>query len=200
MYSHWELVNYTTCIIMPPRYLWPPFIEIKKNHMNPKIKRPPYPHITLCCPFVHPKLFPEVKAKLREALKGIEPFQISFANFECFENEYSTTLYLALESREEITELHKTLTDALSPFISIRKNYFEPHIGVGFFRDANKEAKILREKYQAIWTPLEFTVGEIYFLRRKSNDSPWEVEEFVTLGKEEREPVFKIGEDTDFVV
>ena len=197
MYSNWESVNYSVCIIMPPRDLWAPFVEIKKNHMNPKIKRPPYPHITLVAPFVHPRHYPEAKQKIREAIKSIEPFEINFAKFEIFKNQYSSTLYLAPESVKELTEVYNALMGVLPSNISQKQNKFEPHIGVGFFKGKKNEAEILQQKYQANWTPLKFTVQEIYFLRRKSQDSPWEIEEIVSLGKDEQKPVFNIGETTD---
>ena len=197
MYSNWESVNYSVCIIMPPRDLWAPFVEIKKNHMNPKIKRPPYPHITLVAPFVHPRHYPEAKQKIREAIKSIEPFEINFAKFEIFKNQYSSTLYLAPESVKELTEVYNALMGVLPSNISQKQNKFEPHIDVGFFKGKKNEAEILQQKYQANWTPLKFTVQEIYFLRRKSQDSPWEIEEIVSLGKDEQKPVFNIGETTD---
>ena len=197
MYSNWESVNYSVCIIMPPRDLWAPFVEIKKNHMNPKIKRPPYPHITLVAPFVHPNHYPEAKQKIREEIKNIEPFEINFAKFEIFKNQYSSTLYLAPESVKELTEVYNALMGVLPSNISQRQNKFEPHIGVGFFKGKKNEAEILQQKYQSNWTPLKFTVQEIYFLRRKSQDSPWEIEEIVSLGKDEQKPLFNIGETTD---
>ena len=197
MLTDWESVNYSVCVIMPPRALWPPFVEIKKNHMNPRIKRPPYPHITLCAPFVHPNHYTAAKAKMREVLKSIEPFEINFANFEVFKNNKSSTLYLAPESDLEITKLYKVLMDSLPQSIVQKQNNFEPHIGVGYFKGKNNEADILQQKYQSNWKPLKFTVQEIYFLRRKSQDSPWEVEEIVSLGEKELPPFFKIGDNTD---
>ena len=198
MQSNWESVTYTVCVIMPPRELWPPFVDIKKNHMNPRIKRPPYPHITLCSPFVHPRHFVEAKEKIRESLKSIEPFEINFANFEVFKNNFSETLYLAPENTTELNELYNAIMSVLPESISKKQNHFEPHIGVGFFKGKNKEeADVLQKKYQSIWTPLKFTVQEIYFLRRKSQDSPWEVEDIVSLGDNERPSFFKIGDNTD---
>jgi 2'-5' RNA ligase len=182
---------------MPPRDLWAPFVEIKKNHMNPRIKRPPYPHITLCAPFVHPKYYTAAKAKIRESLKTIEPFEINFANFELFKNNYSATLYLAPENAKEITEVYNALMGTLPSSIVQKQNYFEPHIGVGFFKGKNNEADMLQKKYQSNWTPLKFTVQEVYFLRRRSQESPWEVEEIVSLGEKEQPSLFKIGETTD---
>ena len=197
MLSNWNSVNYSACVIMPPRELWAPFVEIKKNHMNPRIKRPPYPHITLVAPFVHPKYYTEAKTKIREALKTLEPFEINFANFELFKNDYSTTLYLAPQSTTEITQLYKALLSTLPLSIIQKQNNFEPHIGVGFFKGKKNEAEMLQKKYQSIWTPLKFTVQEVYFLRRRDQESPWEVEEIVSLGEKELSPVFKIGETTD---
>ena len=197
MSNNWESVNYSACVIMPPRDLWAPFVEIKKNHMNPHIKRPPYPHITLCAPFVHPKHFKEAKSKFREVLKNIEPFELSFANFELFKYDSSTTLYLAPESSLEISQIYKALIGCLPTSIVQKQNNFEPHIGVGFFKGKNNEADSLQKKYQSSWIPLKFTVQEIYFLRRKSKESPWEVEEIVSLGEKELPSIFKIGETTD---
>ena len=197
MTSNWDSVNYSVCVIMPPRELWAPFISIKKNHMNPNIKRPPYPHITLCAPFVHPKFYKDAKNKLRDVLKNIEPFEICFANFDLFKNNYSTTLYLAPESEVEINLLYKELIATLPCNIVQKQNNFEPHIGVGFFKGKKNDAEFLQKKYQADWTPLKFTVQEIYFLRRRSQDSPWEIEEIVPLGEKVQQPVFKIGETTD---
>ena len=197
MINNWEPVNYSVCVIMPPRDLWAPFVEIKKNHMNPRIKRPPYPHITLCAPFVAPKNYNEAKIKIREALKNIEPFEINFANFELFKNNYSTTLYLAPQSNTEVTQLYKALMATLPSSITQRQNNFDPHIGVGFFKGKNNDAEMLQKKYQSNWTPLKFNVQEIYFLRRRHQESPWEVEEIVSLGEKELPPLFKIGDTTD---
>ena len=197
MSNNWEYVNYSACVIMPPRDLWAPFVEIKKNHMNPHIKRPPYPHITLCAPFVHPKHFKEAKSKFREVLKNIEPFELSFANFELFKYDSSTTLYLAPESSLEISQIYKALIGCLPTSIVQKQNNFEPHIGVGFFKGKNNEADSLQKKYQSSWIPLKFTVQEIYFIRRKNKESPWEVEEIVSLGEKELPSIFKIGETTD---
>ena len=122
MSDNWESVNYSVCVIMPPRDLWAPFVEIKKNHMNPRIKRPPYPHITLCAPFVHPKHYTAAKTKIREVLKSIEPFEINFANFEVFKNDYSSTLYLAPQSEKEITQLYNALTATLPMSIIQKQN------------------------------------------------------------------------------
>lgn len=37
----------SSVVVMPPPEHWKQIVDIKKNHMNPKIKRPPFPHITM---------------------------------------------------------------------------------------------------------------------------------------------------------
>ena len=197
MLDNWESANYSVCVIMPPRDLWGPFVEIKKNHMNPRIKRPPYPHITLAAPFVHPKHYTEVKIKIREALKSIKQFEINFDKFKLFKNYNSTTLYLAPENTTEVTQLYQAFMSALPQSIVQKQNNFEPHIGVGFFKGKNNDADILQQKYQSTWKPLKFIVQEVYFLRRRGQDMPWEVEEIVPIGEKELPPLFKIGDNTD---
>ena len=196
MSAYQDSVNYSSCVIMPPHDLWAPFVEIKKNQMNPKIKRSPYPYITLVAPFAHPKYYPAAKSKIREELKNIEPFEINFSNFEIFRNQYSSTLYLAPESEKERTDVYNALMNILPWNIVQKQNNFEPHIGVGFFKGQKNEADIKQKKYQSNGT-LEIHCSRNYFLRRKSQDSPWEVEEIVSLGKNEQISVFKIGENTD---
>jgi len=197
MLDNWESVNYSVCVIMPPRNLWPPFIEIKKNHMNPRIKRPPYPHITLASPFVHPKHYSQAKIKIREILKKQKQFELNFSKFEIFKNYNSSTLYLSPENTNEISKLHEALISVLPNSIVNKQNYFEPHIGVGFFKGKNNDAEFLKQKYQSNWTPLKFNVQEVYFLRRKNQESPWEIEEIVSIGENELPTLFKIGENTD---
>ncbi len=197
MSGSWDSVGYSVCVIMPPRDLWAPFVEIKKNHMNPRIKRPPYPHITLGAPFVHPRHYTDAKMHVREALKNIEPFEINFAKFELFKNASSATMYLAPQSATEVTQVHHALMSTLPQSIVQKQNNFDPHIGVGFFKGKKNDADVLQKKYQSTWTPLKFTVQEVYFLTRNDQESPWEVAEIVSLGVTEKTPVFKIGDTTD---
>ena len=197
MVESWESVNYSVCVIMPPRNLWGPFVEIKKNHMNPRIKRPPYPHITLAAPFVHPKHYASAKIKIRESLKNIKQFELNFTKFEIFKNYNSATLYLSPENKTEVTKLYQALISSLPQSIVQKQNNFEPHIGVGFFKGKNNDAEILQQKYQSTWIPLKFIVQEVYFLRRRDQESPWEVEEIVPIGEKELPSLFKIGENTD---
>jgi 2'-5' RNA ligase len=192
----WDTAPYSVCVIMPPKDLWAPFVDIKKNHMNPKIKRPPYPHITLLAPFAHPKHYVEAKKTVREALKSIEPFEINFASFKLFNNTKSATMYLAPESSTELEHLHEVLSSSVPESVTQKQNDFEAHIGVGYFKNS-RDAEQLKKKYQETWQPLKFVVQEVYFLSRSGQEMPWQVQEIVSLGSTEALTNFKIGDTTD---
>ena len=121
-----DLVYSTSVVVMPPPNFWPAFVDIKKHHMNPRIKRPPFPHVTLyflplvslfpgflsvhsahptihrMAPFVRSSKFDEAEQQIREVTQTIEPFQLNFATFEIFNNRQSQTLFL----KPEITVIY----------------------------------------------------------------------------------------------
>eukprot|EP01125_Pyxidicula_operculata_P019401 TRINITY_DN7035_c0_g1_i1.p1 TRINITY_DN7035_c0_g1~~TRINITY_DN7035_c0_g1_i1.p1 ORF type:complete len:203 (+),score=25.80 TRINITY_DN7035_c0_g1_i1:31-639(+) len=178
----------TSLVLMPPPEFWPPFVEIKKNHMNPKIKRPPYPHVTLLAPFVSKHHFEEARQRLTDLLKDVKPFRVNFAKFALFENRGSQTLYLdpVVEPSGALDALHQKLADGFPEVQKESKqgSQFEAHIGVGFFRDS-KTAKQLQAKYQKDWKPIDFMVKEIYIVSRLSQESPFEVRVVIPFGNTE---------------
>jgi len=84
----------SSLVVVPPKKTWEPFVEIKKRHTNPRIKRPAYPHITMVQPFVEPCAFEEVARILTKALAGIDPFVCTLADFKMFDNGASQTLFI----------------------------------------------------------------------------------------------------------
>jgi len=162
--------------------------------MNPRIKRPPYPHITLLQPFVAPDYLESAKNDLRNVLKNINPFRLNFQNFELFINRGSTTLFLnpIITPPDALENLYNTLKSRYPEVQQAQKkpSDFEPHIGVGFFRDQG-EAKTLQTKYQRGWKPIDFVVKEIYIVSRISQDTPFEVRKVIPIGANTTTPHFK---------
>eukprot|EP01127_Copromyxa_protea_P010504 TRINITY_DN2556_c0_g1_i2.p1 TRINITY_DN2556_c0_g1~~TRINITY_DN2556_c0_g1_i2.p1 ORF type:complete len:195 (+),score=21.56 TRINITY_DN2556_c0_g1_i2:42-626(+) len=158
-----QCVASSSLVVMPPPEYWPAFVDIKKNHMNPKIKRPPYPHITLLQPFAHERHFSEARSKLAILLKNVKPFRITINSFKLFENGSSCTMYLEPEVQppNALDNLYSILSDA---FPEVGKSDFDAHIGVGYFRDLGK-ARMLQLKYQKNWKPMSWVVDEIYIMR-----------------------------------
>jgi|JI10StandDraft_1071094.scaffolds.fasta_scaffold933296_1 hypothetical protein len=76
-------------VIIPPPETWPAFVEIKRKHMNPKIRRPPFPHVTLLG-----KLDERHIDLIQRVVADSEPFDLEIAEFAVFENKKNCTLYL----------------------------------------------------------------------------------------------------------
>eukprot|EP00996_Jenningsia_fusiforme_P001081 NODE_1989_length_1335_cov_10.707621_g1805_i0.p1 GENE.NODE_1989_length_1335_cov_10.707621_g1805_i0~~NODE_1989_length_1335_cov_10.707621_g1805_i0.p1 ORF type:complete len:368 (+),score=44.38 NODE_1989_length_1335_cov_10.707621_g1805_i0:79-1182(+) len=192
----------TTCVVVPPKSQWAQFVAIKKNHMKPNIKRPPYPHISLVAPFVEHKSFGEASTLLRQRLASVEPFRVGIRSFHLFKNAANTTLYLKPEELDGENRL-RTLHDACSSIIPascwqaarLKLGAYDPHIGVGFFK-SHQEACQLQQHYQQQWQPISFTVKEVYFLVRFDSNAPWQFANFVSLGKSETQPDIEMGQTT----
>jgi len=186
-----NLVWYTSVVLMPPPELCVPIVEIKKNHMNPRIKRPPFAHITLLAPFVDSSYFESAAGELREYLQHVEPFEVSIKNIQYWKNKNSCTLFLEPETRKEdaLVKLYEGVS-GVYPESRDAGNQFEPHIGIGYFKGATaeKEARQYQAQYQDNWKPMSFLAKEIYILSRTSQETPFEVRKIIPFGKNPTEP------------
>ena len=179
----------SSLVVAPPKEFWGPIVTIKKNHMNPKIKRPPYPHITLLAPFLNFSLLPEARAVLKEKLSTIQPFKIELNQFQIYYNKTSFTLYLA-PTVSPAGSLERLYQACLDVYPQCTKGPFDAHIGVGYFH-SRREAEMHLQKYQYDWQPFSFTVQEIYIMGRVSETDPFEVRQVVPLGGAEPVPFIK---------
>ena len=155
-------------VILPPKEDWGPFVEIKKNHMNPKIKRPPFPHITLLG-----SLNPDEIDLVGPLVSDCEPFDLEISSFKVFENKNNSTLYL--DPKEDLNNnadnmraIHRRLSDG-----GLRTRDFEPHIGIAFC-DSVKQANALRDKYQNGFPVIRFRVTHVYVMKRNGETDPFE--------------------------
>jgi len=186
-----SFVTYVTVVLMPPPECWQPIVDIKKNHMNPRIKRPPYPHITLLSPFVRPSEFDRATAVLREAVRDIEPFEVEIPTIELFDNGKSFTLYLdpVVVDRSRADAMQQIYDRLVAAFPSGAQREFTPHIGIAFTRD-RAEARRWYQQYSASWQPMRFLVKELYINSRTGQEEPFEVRRVVALGASETAPFF----------
>eukprot|EP01080_Neovahlkampfia_damariscottae_P005780 gene5780-9601_t len=152
-----QSVSFSSSIVsMPPPEFWKQFVDIKKNHMNPKIKRPPFPHVTLIQPFLPYNEFSKAAKILTEKLSNFKSFTVEISTFEIFKNKSSSTLYLnpIAEPKDAYEELFSIVKNVFGD--CLKDNFsFNAHIGVGYFNDHNK-AKDLQKKYQKDWRPMKF--------------------------------------------
>ncbi|KAH3764022.1 Endonuclease/exonuclease/phosphatase family protein [Pelomyxa schiedti] len=184
----------STLVVMPPPALWKPIVDIKKNHMNPKIKRPPYPHVTLLAPFVPYGRVGPAADILRAHMSRIQPFKVKIDEIKLFNNKGSSTMFLdpITDPPGQLDVLFKICSEA---FPDWHGTPFEPHIGIGYFKE-KAEAEALAKKYQDAWVPMEFMVQEIYINTRVAEDTPWEVRRVIPLGTTKTTPHFEEKPET----
>lgn len=144
-------------------------------------------------PFVKPELYDQVSKVLASALAPVKPFDLDFRSFRLFSNSNSTTLYLEpyQQPQDSLTRLHEIITSVVP---DQKGNAFEPHIGVGFFKN-HAQAEAFQRNYQSTWKSMRFTVKEIYFLHRTSQEGPWTVKAIIPLGGATLHH-FRIGDTT----
>eukprot|EP01130_Rhizamoeba_saxonica_P014683 TRINITY_DN6430_c0_g1_i1.p1 TRINITY_DN6430_c0_g1~~TRINITY_DN6430_c0_g1_i1.p1 ORF type:complete len:202 (-),score=25.30 TRINITY_DN6430_c0_g1_i1:24-629(-) len=183
-----QLVYSSYLVILPPPEYWEPIVEIKKNHMNPRIKRAPYPHISLLAPFYRYRDFDSIIDRIHEVADRYQPFQMRLNDVKLFENHRNATMYLHPETDDMniLTDLQKSLSDAFPEVQQYlddenRQSNFKPHFGLGFFKNI-REAKRMRTRYQRSWNNIEFTVQELYLVTRTSNTAPFTVRKVIPLG------------------
>jgi 2'-5' RNA ligase len=157
-------------VVVPPPEFWAPFVAIKKQHMNPKIKRPPYPHITMLG-----KMLESDIATIVSIVREFPSFDLEISEFKMFENKKNTTVYLDPQEKDSndaktMRAIHAALTDA---GLLAKKVAFEPHIGVCFC-DTAKIAESLKEKYQKDFPKIEFTVTHLYVMKRVGDEDAFE--------------------------
>jgi len=183
-----RLVFTTSVVAMPPQDTCAAIINIKKNHMNPKIKRPPFAHVTLLAPFVPYREFDEAATKIREAVKDFEPFEVKIEELKTFKNNKSSTLYFEPVPVHDHNAFHKLYAKVSAAYPACKEagNSFEAHIGVGYFQgpDHFKVALENQRKYQANWKPVTFMLKEIYILSRVAQETPFEVRRVIPLGSD----------------
>jgi 2'-5' RNA ligase len=178
-----QLVHETSVVIMPPPELWEPFLNIKKRHMPPHMKRPPFPHITLLAPFLPYQLFDLARSRLANVVSKVQPFRLHFSQLSILSQRLSSTLVFLPEAEptDALVELENALINAVPCCDHQVKGGFYPHLSVAHFSDKDEVGTYCNE-YQSKWEPVSFVVNEIYLMSRNAADQPFEVRHVIPLG------------------
>ncbi len=181
--SRTDKTHQTAVVIIPPRGVWEPIQEVRRTH--DKQFRRWMPHLTLLYPFAPKSEFTRILPDLAEASWAQGPFELTLSEFRSFRHgRESFTVWLAPTPTESLTNLHRTLTEALPQFgdTGSFKDGFTPHLSVGQAQGAGKLERLLAELNES-WEPLRFTVNELSLISRKTppNDI-FQIDRQLTLG------------------
>ncbi len=206
----------TICMVPPPQYKeqWAQITKARTDLKDPGLFRWP-PHANILYPFIdimEPKV-EESETEVEEVLKNlntlknvlhkIAPFQVSIDSLGTFGGKHRGVLFLIpqsfrestikrdIEEQDEEEEPLVTLQSVLQGAFPIchdqkKGGKYTPHITISHFPslDTALEAK---KKIEEWWTPIEFTVDEVYFLKRKGDGGQFKIAAILKLGDASKE-------------
>lgn len=166
--------------IVPPEAVWGPIQTIREKH-DRQVRRW-MPHINLLYPFRPQEEFPALTRAIATDCTAIIPFTITLAEFRLFRHGSGRcTLWLAPQPAEELRRLQAALQATFPDCGDLGRfpDGFTPHLSVGQF-PSPRDCESIRERLQASWQPITFTVEDVALLAR-GEDSPFAVEQRVLL-------------------
>ncbi|ADO68259.1 poly(A) polymerase [Stigmatella aurantiaca] len=182
-------VHESAVVLIPPEAQWGPIQPLRAQHDRNYQRW--MPHVTLLYPFVPEEHFLEAEALIAEALKHLEPFQVTLTGFSFFEHPGSVTAWLQPEEhpRGALKSLQAVLEAALPQCDEQgrkSKQGFTPHLSVGQFpRSSLSDIRQKLSAWERDWHPLSFEAREVCLISRRGND-PFEVRRRIALGRAKR--------------
>ncbi|WP_283136741.1 RNA repair domain-containing protein [Rhizohabitans arisaemae] len=147
---------------VPPRDLWPPIQEIRREH-DPRFLRWP-PHVTFLFAFVPETEFEDAEPLLAAAAAEIAPFTARLYGVRTFRHRSAVTVWLdpAAAGAEPWIGLHGAL-ERRFPRRKARTGPFIPHLTLGRTRDPDRLADVCRARLG----DMSVRVGEVHLLSRQ---------------------------------
>jgi len=125
----------------------------------------------------------DAAALLTQALANFPPFQLKFSGFSSFPHgtvwlSPTATPSSAVVDLQALLERTFPLCDDLGKH---SESGFTPHLTVGQAGKGPKNIQKLTTTFEKDWSPIEFTVSEIYIIQREA-ETPFRVAHAIPLG------------------
>ena len=168
-------------VVVPPERCHGPIQELRGQHDRRRLERW-MPHITLLYPFTPERHFQEAALILEDAVRDLEPFEITLGELGTFSHKSSTTLWASCDSEDQALE---TLQAAIErePWTeqSERGDHgFTPHLTLGSLKGSEVHADIAEARQ--IWEEQRFWCTEVALISRR-DDGPFEIRRRVPLAR-----------------
>ena len=176
----------TAVVLIPPEVVWEPIQAIRRQH-DRQVRRW-MPHVTLLYPFVPREEFDAAKPVLRDACRGIEPFEVRLVAFHSFSHgRGSHTFWLAPEPKDHLACLQAALESAVPECndVSRHEDGFTPHLSMGQVRGDDR-IEALKTELQEAWTGrggVKFLADRVSVIwRGRPPDDVFRVDHDILLG------------------
>ncbi|KAL4528201.1 hypothetical protein Ndes2437B_g00302 [Nannochloris sp. 'desiccata'] len=185
-------VHQSAICIIPPKNIWSQIQAIRAVHDKSYIRW--MPHINLMYPFYEDvgSNFEKAGQSAAEALKNIQPFEISLDEFQYFRHNRSSTLWLNPQTRPEnrLQTLHSALLGVFPDCTDLSNdprrgiNTFTPHLSVGQWGQncrpksdaADAAAQQAQLELQTAWDSVpQFEVTSVALISRRGKTDPFTV-------------------------
>lgn len=170
-------------VAIPPGGIWGPIQGLRRQY--DRHYRRWMPHITLLYPFRSGTDMPQLIPSMARVCRKIQPFEVRLTRFDLFAHtRRSATLFLIPEPAEALKKIHNALL-ALAPDCDDAARFaggFHPHLSVGQL--PGRQARDIRDRWQATWRPLVFTLTHIHVIQRNQPpDDIFRIVHSLPLGK-----------------
>lgn len=174
----------TATVVIPPLQVWGPIQAIRQRY-DRQFRRW-MPHVTMLYPFLPADRFDELTPLIRQALGGIEPFEVTLAEFRWFSHgQRRHTLWLAPQPAERLSQVHEALFRVIPECDDVRRfgSRFTPHLSVGQAGSKGELDNMLNE-LRCDWQPVHFLVRHVSLIRRNNPpDDVFQVDRIIKLGR-----------------
>ncbi|KAL4448021.1 hypothetical protein ABPG75_005240 [Micractinium tetrahymenae] len=183
----WPKAFTSAVCLIPPRAIWPRIQECRVFNDKSFTRWPP--HVNLLYPFVEARHFPKAAQLCREALAGVQPFEVALRELDWFEHgPRSCTLWVRPEA-EELAGVQAALASAFPQCTDLSSDpgrgitAFTPHLSLGQWRGAAAVAAAAAEQRAGAWArPAAFQAGGVALIAREGYEHPFSVRWFVPFG------------------
>jgi 2'-5' RNA ligase len=152
-------------VAIPPEEIWGPIQGLRRQY--DRHYRRWMPHISLLYPFRSVTDMPRLIPSMARACRKVEPFEVRLNRFDLFTHtRRSATLFLIPEPGDAMKKIHKALLEVAPDCDDVARfaGGFHPHLSVGQL--PGRQARDIRDRWQATWRPLVFALTHIHVIQR----------------------------------
>lgn len=152
-------------VAIPPGGIWGPIQGLRRQY--DRHYRQWMPHITLIYPFRPETRTPRIIPPMAGVCRKVDPFEVRLARFDLFTHTHrNATLFLIPEPADALKRIHDELLEVTPDCDDVARfaGGFHPHLSVGQL--PGRQARDIRDRWQATWRPLVFTLTHIHVIQR----------------------------------